>query len=139
MALYNIPPTGAISKEVDDLRTAREEFAQKRSMLRYMLQNQQELAAATTELLSTIAELFGADYVVPKTISIGTAKYSEQAPETLPGTLPPFVMQHADKLQALANSYGYQICMHPKLTDHGRLYPHWQVAKDCGEAAESSL
>lgn len=124
MAIYNIPPAGQVSDEVEALRTKRTEFAHARSQLMYTLQDQLALAEATRELLSVVQVLLSSDYVVPTTINFCSSK-EQQAPETLSGTLPPFVMAHADKLQALANAYGYQICMHPKLTDHGRLYPHW--------------
>lgn len=126
MAIYNIPAAGPVSQEVDDLRTARTAFAYKRGQMHHMVQEQIALAEATHELLKTIEQLLDDDYVVPAQINASFSSTQGGAPESLPGTLPPSVMVHADKLQALANSYGYQISMHPKLTDHGRLCSHWQ-------------
>lgn len=127
MALYNIPPSGKVPDEIETLRTKRTEFAHARSQLMYTLQDQIALAEATCDLLAAVQNLLRTDYVVPTTINFCSNK-EQQAPETLLGTLPPSVMMHADKLQALANAYGYQICMHPKLADHGRLYSHWGSA-----------
>lgn len=127
MALYNIPPAGKVSDEVEALRAKRTEFAHARSQLMYTLQDQIALAEATCGLLAAVQDLLRTDYVVPIIFNPCSHK-EQQAPETLPGTLPPSVMAYADKLQALANAYGYQICMHPKLTDHGRLYGYWGSA-----------
>lgn len=135
MAMYNIPQSGAVSQEVDDLRTARTEFAHKRSQLRYVLQDQIVLAQATSELLGVIEKMIEADYTVPTYINTAGwgATPTEQRPEDLLGTLSPLLMCHADKLQALANSYGYQISMHPRLTEHGRLYGHWGTPEQACE------
>lgn len=153
MSIYNIPPAGQVSDEIEALRTKRTEFAHARGQLMYTLQDQIALAAATSELLDVIQKLLSDDYVVPMQIraaqistescraqGIGSKIYGasqESAPEELPGTLPPFVMAHADKLQALANAYGYQICMHPKLTDHGRLYSYWAALQVFDEVQQA--
>lgn len=116
---------GPVPEAVDSLRNARNQFAHQRAQLLYRVDDEIGLAEATRELLNVIKQLLRADYEVPTTLKFT----GEPAPEMLPGTLPPFVARHADKLHALAATYGYRIDGHPVLRDHARLYSYW--GEDC--------
>lgn len=122
------PPSelGPVPEAVDSLRNARNAFAHQRAQLLYRVEDEIGLAEATRELLDVIKQMLRADYQVPTTITFT----GEPAPEALPGTLPPFVARNADKLHALAATYGYRIDEHPVLRDHARLCSYW--GEDCG-------
>lgn len=122
-SLHSIPPSGPVPADIVAVRKARDDFAMARGQLLYKLQDQQELATATQEMLGVIYLLVSADHRVPYQLSMRKTDTTQEGPTAMPGTLSPQIMQCASKLQALANSWGYRIEEHPELRSHGRLYP----------------